>query len=131
MRARAAGRRRTFCSAPNARSRKWRSPSAISATHASHFGISARARQAGVDYVELVERGSFDRRVWPQLLRVVRDRGIDIVHSHDYKTDLLALLVGRSQGTIPLSTAHGWTGHSARERWLYYPLDNSCCGRSR
>jgi len=89
----------------------------------AHFGITARARQAGVDYVELVEHGSFDRRVWPQLLRVVRDRGIDIVHSHDYKTDLLALLVGRSQGTIPLSTAHGWTGHSARERWLYYPLD--------
>ena len=89
----------------------------------AHFGIGARARQAGVDYVELVERGSFDRRVWPQLRRVVRDRGIDIVHSHDYKTDLLALLVGRSQGTIPLSTAHGWTGHSARERWLYYPLD--------
>jgi glycosyltransferase involved in cell wall biosynthesis len=89
----------------------------------AHFGISARARQAGVDYVELVERGSFDRRVWPQLLRVVRDRAIDIVHSHDYKTDLLALLVGRSQGTIPLSTAHGWTGHSARERYVYYPLD--------
>ncbi len=89
----------------------------------AHFSITARARQAGVDYVELVERGSFDRRIWPQLLRVVRDRGIDIVHSHDYKTDLLALLVGRSQGTIPLSTAHGWTGHSARERWLYYPLD--------
>jgi glycosyltransferase involved in cell wall biosynthesis len=89
----------------------------------AHFGISARARQAGVDYVELVEHGSFDRRVWPQLLRVVRDRGIDIVHAHDYKTDLLALLLGRSQGTIPLSTAHGWTGHSARERWLYYPLD--------
>jgi glycosyltransferase involved in cell wall biosynthesis len=89
----------------------------------AHFGISARARQAGVDYVELVERGSFDRRLWPQLLRVVQDRGIDIVHAHDYKTDLLALLLARSQGTIPLSTAHGWTGHSTRERWLYYPLD--------
>jgi glycosyltransferase involved in cell wall biosynthesis len=88
-----------------------------------HFGTSARARQAGVDYVELVEHGSFDRRIWPQLLRVVRERGIDIVHAHDYKTDLLALLLARWQGTIPLSTAHGWTGHSARERWLYYPLD--------
>ena len=88
-----------------------------------HFGIAARARQAGVDYVEVVEQGSFDRRVWPQLLNVVRGRGIDIVHAHDYKTDLLALLLARSQGTIALSTAHGWTGHSPRERWLYYPLD--------
>lgn len=89
----------------------------------AQFGVCARARQAGVDYVELVEHGSFDRRIWPQLRRVVRDRGIDIVHAHDYKTDLLALLLARSQGTIPLSTAHGWTGHSSRERWLYYPLD--------
>src|SRR6185295_7208033 len=40
----------------------------------AHFGISARARQARVDYVELVEHGSFDRRIWPQLLNVVRDR---------------------------------------------------------
>lgn len=89
----------------------------------AQFGIGARARQAGADYVEVVEEGSFDRRVWPQLVRVVRDRGIDIVHSHDYKTNLLALLLARLHGTIPLSTAHGWTGHSPRERWLYYPLD--------
>jgi glycosyltransferase involved in cell wall biosynthesis len=88
-----------------------------------HFDIGARARQAGMDYVELVEHGSFDRRIWAQLRRVVSDRAIDIVHAHDYKTDLLALLLARSQGTIPLSTAHGWTGHSTRERWLYYPLD--------
>jgi glycosyltransferase involved in cell wall biosynthesis len=91
--------------------------------HDAQFSISARARQAGVDYVEVVERGSFDRGVWPQLLRVARDRGIDIVHAHDYKTNFLALLMSRALGTIPMSTAHGWTGHSVRERWLYYPLD--------
>ena len=91
--------------------------------HDAQFGISARARQAGVDYVEVIERGSFDRGVWPQLQRVARNRGIDIVHAHDYKTDFLALLMARSLGTIPMSTAHGWTGHSPRERWLYYPLD--------
>jgi glycosyltransferase involved in cell wall biosynthesis len=87
------------------------------------FTVGDRARQYGVDYAEVVERGSFDRRVWTALREIVRTRGIHIVHSHDYKTDLLALLLGRAERIVPLATAHGWTGHSARERRLYYPLD--------
>jgi glycosyltransferase involved in cell wall biosynthesis len=45
------------------------------------------------------------------------------VHAHEYKTDLLALLLARRTGIVPLATAHGWTGHSGRERYLYYPAD--------
>jgi glycosyltransferase involved in cell wall biosynthesis len=93
------------------------------------FGITARADELGIDYVELLERGSFDPAVWPALRRVARERSIDIVHSHDYKTELLALLLQKAEGTIPLGTAHGWTGHSRRERWLYYPLDKQMLRR--
>src|SRR5262249_38254566 len=44
-------------------------------------------------------------------------------HAHDYKTDLLAWLLAKAEDVIPLSTVHGWTGHTSRELWLYYPLD--------
>jgi glycosyltransferase involved in cell wall biosynthesis len=87
------------------------------------FGIAERAARLGIDYVEIVERGSWDVRIWPALRQLVRDRGIDIVHAHDYKTDLLALLLARAEGVIPVATAHGWTGHSLRERLVYYALD--------
>ena len=87
------------------------------------FGIAERAAKLGIDYIEIVERGSFDVRIWPALRQLVRERGIDIVHAHDYKTDLLALLLARAEGIIPVATAHGWTGHSARERFVYYALD--------
>jgi glycosyltransferase involved in cell wall biosynthesis len=87
------------------------------------FGIAERASRLGIDYVEITERGSFDVSIWPALRRLVRDRGIDVVHAHDYKTDLLALLLARAEGTIPVATAHGWTGHSLKERLLYYALD--------
>jgi glycosyltransferase involved in cell wall biosynthesis len=93
------------------------------------FSVGDRARQYGVDYVEVVERGSFDRGVWSALRDIVRTRGIDIVHAHDYKTDLLALLLGRAERIVPLATAHGWTGHSGRERRLYYPLDKQLLRR--
>ncbi len=85
------------------------------------FGIDSRAAQLRIDYVELTERHSFDPRLWSALRALVHKGRFDIVHSHDYKTDLLALLLARAEGIIPLTTAHGWTGHSLKERWLYYP----------
>jgi glycosyltransferase involved in cell wall biosynthesis len=87
------------------------------------FTLDQLARQLGVDYVEVRERHSFDPSVWPALRRLVRERQIDIVHAHEYKTDFLALLLARFEGVAPLATAHGWTGHSSRERRFYYPAD--------
>ena len=93
------------------------------------FAIDARARAAQVDYVEVTERHSFDPAVWPQLKKLVVDRQIDVVHAHDYKTNLLALLLSHACGVRALSTVHGWTGHSARERYCYYPTDKRILSR--
>lgn len=87
------------------------------------FTLDARARQLNVDYVEVIERHSFDPGVIGQLTALVRERGIHIVHAHDYKTDLAAYWIARRTGIIPLATAHGWTGQSGREQRLYYPAD--------
>ena len=76
-----------------------------------------------VDYVEVYERHSFDTGIFAALRQIIRDRQIDIVHAHEYKTDLLALLLARVEQVVPLATAHGWTGHSRREKVLYYPVD--------
>lgn len=87
------------------------------------FGIDAKAGALPIDYVEVRERHSLDPSVWGQLRRIVRDRQIDIVHAHEYKTDLLAWLLARVDRVTPLATVHGWTGHSPRERRVYYPAD--------
>jgi glycosyltransferase involved in cell wall biosynthesis len=87
------------------------------------FAIDKKAGDLPIDYVEVVERHSFDRSIWPVLRRLVRNRHIDIVHAHDYKTDVLVWLLHRAEGVIPLSTAHGWAGHSRRERLLYHRMD--------
>ena len=89
----------------------------------SVFHIDERAEGLPLRYVEVRERNSFDPKIWPQLKALVRSERIDIVHAHDYKTDLLAWLMGRRLGVIPMATAHGWTGHSTRERTIYYPGD--------
>ena len=87
------------------------------------FEIGARAREMGIDYVEVSERHSLDPAIWPALLRIVRERRIDIVHAHEYKTDLLALALARATGAVPLSTVHGWIYDTWRERQIYHPLD--------
>jgi len=97
--------------------------------HDHVFAIGDRARALGVDYVEPVEAGSFDPRIWSELRALITSRGIDIIHAHDYKTDILTWLLARRTGVIPLSTAHGWTGHSVRERRFYYPADKFVLAR--
>jgi glycosyltransferase involved in cell wall biosynthesis len=91
--------------------------------------IASRAAALNLDYVEIEEESSFDPTVWTALRRLACERRIDIVHAHDYKTDLLALLLARAEGVIPVTTAHGWTGHSWRERRLYYPVDKQLIRR--
>ena len=93
------------------------------------FGLDQRAAALGLDYVEIRESHSFDRRVIPALGELIRERGIDIVHSHEYKTDLLAWWIARRTPVATLSTAHGWTGHTPRERFVYYPLNRRLLAR--
>jgi len=93
------------------------------------FKIHERAASAPVDYVEVPERHSFDPGVWSKLKQVIADRQIDLIHAHDYKTDLLALLLSRATRARALATVHGWTGHSPREKHFYYPADKRVLAR--
>ena len=93
------------------------------------FKIHERAASTGVDYVEVPERHSFDPKAWAQLKQLVIERKIDLLHAHDYKTDLLALLLARATGIRAIATVHGWTGHSTRERMCYYPADKRVLAR--
>jgi glycosyltransferase involved in cell wall biosynthesis len=93
------------------------------------FGVTARASGTAIDYREIEERHSFDPSVWTALRAVIRDRRPDIVHAHDYKTNLLAWMLWHATGVTPLSTVHGWTGHSRRERLFYYPCDKRVLAR--
>jgi hypothetical protein len=95
------------------------------------FAVDRRAAAVGVNYVEVWERHSFDFAIWPALRRLVRERRIDIVHSHDYKTNLYAWLLSRVEPIVPLATLHGYTGSSWRERIYYAPTSGSSAGSRR
>ena len=45
-----------------------------------------------------------------------------IVHGHEYRPTCWRCC-WPAERIAPIATAHGWTGHSPRERYLYYPGD--------
>jgi len=58
------------------------------------------------------------------LLRIVKQAGADIVHSHGYKADILLGLLPRSLRGPMVTTAHGWTYPPRFTMlWLYQAVD--------
>ena len=49
-----------------------------------------------VHYLDM--KGRFDPSVVKQLCQVIRDRGIDVIHTHGYKSDILGLIAARRTG---------------------------------
>ncbi|XAL99526.1 glycosyltransferase [Phycisphaeraceae bacterium D3-23] len=76
------------------------------------------AHAQGMPLVSIPERGAIDRRALRQLIDLCRRRRVDIWHSHDYKTDVLGLLIRRKCPGIKLvSTVHGFTRENLKTRF--------------
>ncbi len=87
------------------------------------FDFDRRAAVMQLDYRQVLHSGPLDRRVLSRLSDIVAEFRPDILHSHDYKASFFATRLARRFAVRRVATAHGWTGHNLRERWVYYPAD--------
>lgn len=55
-------------------------------------------------------KGRFDLSVIRGLCDIIRDRKIDVIHTHGYKSDILGLVVAKRTGIACVSTPHGFSG---------------------
>jgi glycosyltransferase involved in cell wall biosynthesis len=93
--------------------------------HDREFRITEKAQIRGLQFYELEEQGKFDLHVLRAIRDIVVQHGINIIHSHDYKSDLFAYLVRRwlwRRRLALLSTAHAWVMLGLRGD-LYRRLD--------
>jgi glycosyltransferase involved in cell wall biosynthesis len=82
-----------------------------------HDNVYARAaRERGVEVVPLTAAHQFDPLVLWRLVKAIRKHDIHVVHSHDYKSDLLAWAVSRCHRAVTISTVHGWIWNNLRYR---------------
>lgn len=89
--------------------------------------LEAKARQRGVDIQPIDDKGPLD----PGIIARVREalpRQPLIWHGHDYKTNLLGLLLGKRHPRRLVTTVHGWVHQTARTP-LYYAIDRLCLPR--
>lgn len=88
---------------------------------AGNTGIARLVDQAhahGMPMHTIPERGAVDRRALHHLVDLCKRRRIDIWHSHDYKTDVLGLMVRRQLPGLKLvSTVHGFTRENLKTRF--------------
>jgi glycosyltransferase involved in cell wall biosynthesis len=89
------------------------------------FKIAEKARGLGLTFYEIEERSKFDLSVLLAIRAIIIKHNINLIHSHDYKSDLFAYLVRclfwRRHLPI-LCTAHGWALLGARGA-VYRHLD--------
>ena len=96
------------------------------------FDLAERARKLEIeDFVTIDEDYKFDLHALKRLLHVLREREIDILSCHCYKSDLYGLILSRFHPMKLVTTAHGplaslrhfWSAQNWRVRYLYDQLD--------
>ncbi|MCK4785497.1 MAG: glycosyltransferase family 4 protein, partial [Desulfobacteraceae bacterium] len=63
----------------------------------------------------------FDPSIIFKIIRIIREKNIHILHSHEYKSDLIAYAVSRIYRIPIMTTAHGWISNNKKSA-LYIRL---------
>lgn len=75
------------------------------------FVIGQKAREKGLTFYEIIERGKCDLRVLAAIRTIVIKHDINLIHGHEYKSDLFACLIRLwmwRRRIALVSTAHAW-----------------------
>ena len=89
----------------------------------------AREHQCPIHLIP--ERSAIDLRTVRELIKLCITLKVDIWHSHDYKTDVLGLIVNRFYPMKLISTVHGFTRETWRTKLYSYLDDFSLRGYDR
>jgi len=81
------------------------------------------AKQAGLPAVDLCCSGRFDYRALKKLLAFVSEHQIEVIHSHNYKSNTYAWIVARIKNLPLFATCHNWTRTDKMLR-LYAAVDH-------
>ena len=86
--------------------------------------LATHANELGIDTISLPTRGKFDWSAIKELRNVLANSHVDIVHSHDFKSDFYAYLATYGTNIKKIATAHGSTRDSIMKR-LYLEFDEN------
>lgn len=90
----------------------------------NEFILGERARSMGLKCVEIIEKKVIDINAFKRIVALVRENKIEVIHSRDYKTNLMALIIKKFfvKDVKIITMAHGWVGNGFKLK-AYYFLD--------
>lgn len=86
------------------------------------------ARKYGLPIHLIHGANQYDPRLITRTAALVRALDIDLVHSHEVKSDVIGWLARALHGVPTITTLHGWIGNSPKQR-AFIALDKWVAGR--
>lgn len=74
----------------------------------------------GLDAFRINESNSMDATALMQIMQIIEREKIDIIHSHEVRSDIIALIAGKMTGVAVATTLHGWIGNDFKARVLTF-----------
>ena len=74
--------------------------------------ISRQYKALGLDAYEIPMKNKFDLSAISKLATLIREKQIDIIHTHGYKSDIIGVLAARKAGIPCVVTPHGFENSS-------------------
>ncbi len=90
--------------------------------------LREKAQEREAPFIGVPDRGPWDLSIIPAFLNLCRREKVQIWHGHDYKTNVLGLLLRRFWPMRLVTTVHGWVENTNRTP-LYYKIDKYCLPR--
>ena len=90
--------------------------------------LRTRAKRSGVELLDRGEVVPFSLLTLAWFARICRQHRVSIWHGHDYKTDLVGLLLQPIFKFSLVSTLHGWSERTSRTS-LYFAIDRQVVRR--
>ncbi|MBU0701366.1 glycosyltransferase family 4 protein [bacterium] len=73
------------------------------------FKITEMAKKMELNFIEVNEKGKIDIKSINYINHLIKKHNIDILHAHDYKTNVLGWFLSKMNNKVVLlTTAHGW-----------------------
>jgi len=70
----------------------------------------------GVNMIPLVAKSQFSLSIIKTTIDIVNDNNIHILHSHDYKSDILTAIISKKVNIPVITTAHGWITNTLKSK---------------
>ena len=84
--------------------------------------VQQRAASWNSPLISVPDRGPLDRKVLSKMLKLCKRYNVKIWHGHDYKSNLIGLMLRPFHKMKLITTVHGWVKHTTKTP-LYYAVD--------